>query len=315
MLHRGGRQSSAMSLESELLHVHCISAHASVLAMLIPCYHDNQCHKAQECRHSIVWAVHLQMAEWTHGLQDPIWAIRFAYTAFSPGSYIQAAEKSYSMVRGGRTREAAALAWERQGSTPNQESYKNWAKSVLDNPAVVESTVKSSTSANNFSQSKSECLWFFFCMSFTGELDHRSGQGDPMCCHKEAPLEEGPVAVLGWVWFLQVCPVSQQWQTGSGWHRVQVCLWGWHIWTTLWETCSWLHFRYCETIISCGNNFYFVKEKKLDNMSVLVIQQWDFQFWTFLLFVSVRSWNNALFSIISDNYTLCIFDQYFLTKI
>uniref|UniRef100_A0A674NEW6 Complement component 6, duplicate 1 n=2 Tax=Takifugu rubripes TaxID=31033 RepID=A0A674NEW6_TAKRU len=57
------------------------------------------------------------------------------------GSYIQAAEKSYSMVRGGRTREAAALAWERQGSTPNQVSFKNWAKSVLDNPAVVESTV------------------------------------------------------------------------------------------------------------------------------------------------------------------------------
>lgn len=69
-------------------------------------------------------------------------------TIFSPGSYIKAAEKSYSMVRGGRTREAAALAWERQGPTPNQISYKNWAKSVLDNPAVVESMVKSSTSAN-----------------------------------------------------------------------------------------------------------------------------------------------------------------------
>ncbi|XP_037609126.1 complement component C6 [Sebastes umbrosus] len=54
------------------------------------------------------------------------------------GSYIQSAEKSFSMVRGGRAREAAALAWERQGATPNKISYKNWAKSVLDNPAVVE---------------------------------------------------------------------------------------------------------------------------------------------------------------------------------
>lgn len=68
-------------------------------------------------------------------------------TVVSPGSYVKAAEKSYSMVRGGRTREASALAWERQGPTPNQISYKNWAKSVLDNPAVVESTVKSSSGA------------------------------------------------------------------------------------------------------------------------------------------------------------------------
>ncbi|CAF88385.1 unnamed protein product, partial [Tetraodon nigroviridis] len=57
------------------------------------------------------------------------------------GSYIQAAEKSYSLVRGGRAREAAALAWERQGPTPDRTSYRNWAKSVLDNPAVVESQV------------------------------------------------------------------------------------------------------------------------------------------------------------------------------
>ncbi|XP_024918549.1 complement component C6 [Cynoglossus semilaevis] len=54
------------------------------------------------------------------------------------GSYIQAAEKSFSMVRGGRPREAAALAWERTGATPDRTSYKNWAKSLIDNPAVVE---------------------------------------------------------------------------------------------------------------------------------------------------------------------------------
>uniref|UniRef100_A0A8P4KJ15 Complement component 6, duplicate 2 n=1 Tax=Dicentrarchus labrax TaxID=13489 RepID=A0A8P4KJ15_DICLA len=55
------------------------------------------------------------------------------------GSFIQAAEKSFSLVKGGRTREAAALAWERQGSAPDQTTFKNWAKSVLDNPAIVES--------------------------------------------------------------------------------------------------------------------------------------------------------------------------------
>lgn len=60
---------------------------------------------------------------------------------FCPGSYIKASEKSFSKVRGGRTREAAALAWERQGPTPDRASYKNWARSVLDNPAVVEEKV------------------------------------------------------------------------------------------------------------------------------------------------------------------------------
>ncbi|XP_069017032.1 complement component C6 [Embiotoca jacksoni] len=54
------------------------------------------------------------------------------------GSYIQAAEKSFSLVKGGRIREAASLAWQRQGPTPDRTSYKNWAKSVLDNPAVVD---------------------------------------------------------------------------------------------------------------------------------------------------------------------------------
>ncbi|MEQ2182551.1 hypothetical protein GOODEAATRI_023447 [Goodea atripinnis] len=39
---------------------------------------------------------------------------------------------------GGRAREAGALAWERQGPAPDKTSYKNWAKSVLDNPALVD---------------------------------------------------------------------------------------------------------------------------------------------------------------------------------
>ncbi|XP_030290706.1 complement component C6 [Sparus aurata] len=57
------------------------------------------------------------------------------------GSFVQASEKSFSMVKGGRAREAAALAWERQGSAPDQTAFKNWAKSVLENPAVVQSKV------------------------------------------------------------------------------------------------------------------------------------------------------------------------------
>lgn len=49
------------------------------------------------------------------------------------------------MVKGGRVREAAALAWERQGSAPDRTSYKNWAKSVLENPVVVDYKVHSNT--------------------------------------------------------------------------------------------------------------------------------------------------------------------------
>lgn len=60
-----------------------------------------------------------------------------------PGSFIQASEKSFSMVKGGRVREAEALTWEREGSAPNKISYKNWAKSVLENPALVDYKVKS----------------------------------------------------------------------------------------------------------------------------------------------------------------------------
>ncbi|XP_059213661.1 complement component C6 [Centropristis striata] len=54
------------------------------------------------------------------------------------GSYIQSSEKSFSMVKGGRLREAAALAWERQGPAPGRKAYSDWAKSVIENPAVVE---------------------------------------------------------------------------------------------------------------------------------------------------------------------------------
>lgn len=126
--------------ESELLHVHCLHGdfHVDIL-----CQYPHQLHT--------YWS---QMkndnksGSGSEGWKQQAEVKGLTATIFSPGSYIKAAEKSYSMVRGGRTREAAALAWERQGPTPNQISYKNWAKSVLDNPAVVESMVKSSTSAN-----------------------------------------------------------------------------------------------------------------------------------------------------------------------
>uniref|UniRef100_A0A674AXB7 Complement component 6, duplicate 2 n=1 Tax=Salmo trutta TaxID=8032 RepID=A0A674AXB7_SALTR len=54
------------------------------------------------------------------------------------GSFVQSSEKSFSMVRGGRTGEAAALAWEKKGAAPDSTTYTNWAKSLIDNPAVVE---------------------------------------------------------------------------------------------------------------------------------------------------------------------------------
>ncbi|KAL0965427.1 hypothetical protein UPYG_G00281160 [Umbra pygmaea] len=54
------------------------------------------------------------------------------------GSFIQSSEKSFSMVRGGRSGEAEALAWEKKGATPDSTSFQNWAKSLVDNPAVVE---------------------------------------------------------------------------------------------------------------------------------------------------------------------------------
>uniref|UniRef100_A0A096MB53 Complement C6 n=1 Tax=Poecilia formosa TaxID=48698 RepID=A0A096MB53_POEFO len=41
-------------------------------------------------------------------------------------------------VKGGGAREAGALSWERQGAAPDKTSYKNWAKSVIDNPALVD---------------------------------------------------------------------------------------------------------------------------------------------------------------------------------
>ncbi|KAF3848775.1 hypothetical protein F7725_015272 [Dissostichus mawsoni] len=64
--------------------------------------------------------------------RETTWTI-ILYTEHS-----SAAEKSFSMVKGGRAREAAALAWQRERPAPDSTVFKNWAKSVLDNPALVE---------------------------------------------------------------------------------------------------------------------------------------------------------------------------------
>ncbi len=86
------------------------------------------------------------------------------------------------------------------------------------------------------------CVYFF-----PGAFHHWSSSGDPMCCHKEETPEEGPAAVHGWVWYLQVCSLSQQCQASSVRHRVQVCLPNRHIRRKLWETGSRLHIRYSKT--------------------------------------------------------------------
>lgn len=164
------------------------------------------------------------------------------------------------MVKGGRAREAAALAWERQGSAPDQTAFKNWAKSVLENPAVVQSKVKSLKTAmslsmqeiknktkNTFGYKKAVVAFLSGCVC-PGATHHWSGSGDPMCCHKEETPEEGPPAVLGWVWYLQVCSLPQQRQASSLWDRMQVSLPNRHIWHQLWDTSSRLHLRYiCST--------------------------------------------------------------------
>ncbi|XP_062333638.1 complement component C6-like [Osmerus eperlanus] len=54
------------------------------------------------------------------------------------GSYIRASEKSFSTVRGGRSEEAGALAWERKGTAATSDTYSNWVGSVIDNPALVD---------------------------------------------------------------------------------------------------------------------------------------------------------------------------------
>ncbi|XP_054842167.1 complement component C6-like [Eublepharis macularius] len=54
------------------------------------------------------------------------------------GSILQSSEKSISLVKGGRSQYAAALAWEKTGSFPEHTVYTNWLESTKDNPIVVD---------------------------------------------------------------------------------------------------------------------------------------------------------------------------------
>lgn len=55
---------------------------------------------------------------------------------------MQGSEKSISLVLGGRSQEAAALAWEKGTSGPEEKVYSEWLESVKENPAVVDYEVR-----------------------------------------------------------------------------------------------------------------------------------------------------------------------------
>lgn len=57
---------------------------------------------------------------------------------------MQTSEKSISSVKGGRAEYAAALAWERKGAPPESTIYKDWIKSTIDNPTVIDYEVRNS---------------------------------------------------------------------------------------------------------------------------------------------------------------------------
>ncbi|XP_067838188.1 LOW QUALITY PROTEIN: complement component C6-like, partial [Heptranchias perlo] len=57
---------------------------------------------------------------------------------YRSGSILEAAEKSVSMVQGGRAEFAAGLAWQKDSSKPAEKKYKEWVESVRDNPTVVD---------------------------------------------------------------------------------------------------------------------------------------------------------------------------------
>ncbi|XP_013816476.2 complement component C6 [Apteryx mantelli] len=54
------------------------------------------------------------------------------------GSILQSAERSVSLVKGGRSEYAAALAWEKKGAFPEHAVFTNWLESTKDNPVVVD---------------------------------------------------------------------------------------------------------------------------------------------------------------------------------
>lgn len=53
------------------------------------------------------------------------------------GSMTKASERCITSVQGGRTEFTAALAWEKNGVSPDSTVYTDWIKSTIDNPAVI----------------------------------------------------------------------------------------------------------------------------------------------------------------------------------
>uniref|UniRef100_A0A8C2N3Q3 Complement component C6 n=1 Tax=Cricetulus griseus TaxID=10029 RepID=A0A8C2N3Q3_CRIGR len=54
------------------------------------------------------------------------------------GSFLQGSEKAISLVQGGRSHQAAALAWEKGTSGPEEKVFSEWVESVKENPAVID---------------------------------------------------------------------------------------------------------------------------------------------------------------------------------
>ncbi|OXB56759.1 hypothetical protein ASZ78_002300 [Callipepla squamata] len=59
------------------------------------------------------------------------------------GSILESAERSISLVKGGRSEYAAALAWEKKGAFPGNTIFTNWLESTKDNPVVIDFEVSS----------------------------------------------------------------------------------------------------------------------------------------------------------------------------
>lgn len=55
---------------------------------------------------------------------------------------MQGTEKSISFVQGGRSEYAAALAWEKGTSGPEEKVFSDWVESLKDNPAVIDFEVR-----------------------------------------------------------------------------------------------------------------------------------------------------------------------------
>ncbi|NXH64402.1 CO6 protein, partial [Rhabdornis inornatus] len=59
-------------------------------------------------------------------------------TVTHEGSILESAERSVSLVKGGRSEYAAALAWEKKGAFPGHTVFTDWLESTKDNPVVID---------------------------------------------------------------------------------------------------------------------------------------------------------------------------------